>query len=267
MEYRFLKKSRIHIIAIAMVVLIAACHSSNTRRTEASLKNEDFVMLYAGASLSNVLNEIIDAYQKRYGVRVQTNFASSGTLARQIKQVEAPDVFVSASKKWADYVDSLGVVQPGYTSIVASNRLVLIAPLNSTIKTSHIDSSLNILEALGEGRLAMGDPSHVPAGKYAKQALSYYGWYGELINHILPAKDVRSALMVVELGEAPLGVVYLTDAIESAKVKIVGAFPLVSHEPILFVASVCNDRPKAKEFYAFMQSEMCKPIWDRHGFK
>ncbi|WP_430931751.1 molybdate ABC transporter substrate-binding protein [Saccharicrinis sp. 156] len=249
-----------------LLLFLASCDFSNPKvsGTEAG---KDVLMIFAGASLTDVLTEIIDSFEINNDVRVQTNFASSGTLARQIQQVGAPDVYISASKKWADYVDSLGMVQPDYKTVVASNQLVFIAPLKSNLKIAAIESSFDIVQALGSGRLSIGDPSHVPAGKYAEQALTHYGWYHQVKKQSIPAKDVRSALMFVELGEAPLGIVYKTDALKSKKVKILGTFPETSHEPILFIASVCKNNPRAKDFYAFLNSAVSKQVWNKHGFK
>jgi len=112
----------------------------------------------------------------------------------------------------------------------------------------------------------MGDPEHVPAGLYAKQALGYFGWYKKLSEKMLPAKDVRSALMVVEMGEAPVGIVYRTDAQKSEKVKVIGTFPDRSHQPIVYVSSVCRESGLSKEFYDYLKSEQATPVWVKYGF-
>ena len=266
-----MRRKFIHYFSIVSALMIFglqfSCGTSGRKSEGNSDEQKQQVMVFAAASLTDVMAEIIDSFEVSHNVKVKLNLASSGTLARQIEQGGAPDVFISASKRWADYVDSLGVVIPGYKTEVAQNELVLVAPQSSHLKAVTINRSLNLGSLLGSGRLSIGDPSHVPAGRYAKQALEYYGWYDQLKKKMLPAKDVRSALMIVEMGEAPIGIVYRTDALKSGKVKILDAFPEKSHQPIVYVAEVCANRKLAKDFYAYLNSGSTKPIWDKYGFK
>ena len=236
---------------------------SRNKKTEV---NEKPILVFAAASLTDVLSEIVDSFQVKYKVEVKTNMASSGTLARQIEQGGGADVYISASKKWAAYVDSLGFIKKDFTSNIAKNELVLIAPLKSERDLAVIDSSLNFVSLLGDGRLSMGDPSHVPAGKYAKQSLEYFGWYSQLQNKILPAKDVRSALKMVEMEESPVGIVYHTDAQKSKKVKVLKAFPERSHKPIEYIAGVCIERQASKDFFSYLNSNETNGIWKKYGF-
>lgn len=245
---------------VAAIALMTAC-SGGTKKAEPTE-----ITVFAAASLTNVLNELIDSFKVDNNVKVTTNLASSGTLARQIEQAGAPDLFISASKTWAEYVDSLGLVVKPYKETISLNDLVLIAPKESAIETLTVDSTLDIASVLQGGRLSVGDPEHVPAGKYAQQSLNYYGWYDKLSPSFLPAKDVRSALMVVEMGEAPLGIVYRTDAEESAKVKIVGTFPDQSHKPIVYVSCLCKESEMGKAFYEYIKSDKTASIWKKYGF-
>lgn len=228
--------------------------------------NEKTVMVFAAASLLDVLTEIADSFEQNTGIRVKTNMASSGTLARQIAQGGTPDIYLSASRRWMQFIDSLGLIAEGLEKEIANNELVLITPGNSTLKTVTIDSSLDFLTILGNGRLSMGDPAHVPAGKYAKEALEYFARYDNLKKHLLPAKDVRSALMVVEMGEAPAGIVYRTDAMKSGKVKIIGTFPARSHKRIVYMAGVCSGKDEGKRFFAYLDSDAAQATWQRFGF-
>ncbi len=257
-------------IVCAIVFIIASgllfsCGTAGSKKDKADDRRT--IMIFAAASLTDVLSEIVDSFEVNYPIEVKTNVASSGTLARQIEQGGGADVYLSANKKWADYVDSLGYMQKGYKSDIAKNKLVLIAPLNSTLKELTVDSSLNLQAMLGTGRLSVGDLAHVPAGRYAKKALGYFGWYKQLEGRILPAKDVRSALMVVEMEEAPLGIVYRTDAQKSEKVKILGAFPEKSHEPVVYVGGVCSDNKAARDFFAYLKGGETKAIWLKYGFE
>lgn len=256
-----------HLFAILLLALLVACSGGKAKQEQPSTESSEPLMVFSAASLTDVLAEIVDSFEVTYNVTVQTNMASSGTLARQIEQGGTPDVYISASKKWANYVDSLGYILEGNKAEIAKNELVLIAPIDSKLKVGTIDKSLNFIDLLGNSRLSMGDPSHVPAGKYAKQALSYYGWFSELTDKMLPAKDVRSALMVVEMDESPLGIVYRTDAIKSEKVKVLQAFPAETHKPIVYVAGVCSEKTLSKTFFAFLNSEVTLPIWEKYGFK
>ncbi len=224
-------------------------------------------MVFAAASLTDVMAEIVDSFEVSHKVKVKMNLASSGTLARQIEQGGAPMYLFQQANGGQIMWIVLSVAISGYKTEVAQNELVLVAPQSSNLKGITIDDSLNLISLLGSGRLSIGDPSHVPAGKYAKQALEYYGWYDQLKKKMLPAKDVRSALMVVEMGEAPVGIVYRTDALKSGKVKILDAFPEKSHQPIVYVAEVCANRKVAKDFYAYLNSGSTKAIWGKYGFK
>jgi len=251
------------IALVAAISFITAC-SGGTKKTAGESPKE--ITVFAAASLTNVLEELIDSFEVSNNVKVITNMASSGTLARQIEQGGTPDVYISASKKWADYIDSLGFVQEPFKDKLAENDLVFVAPTESDLEPFAVDSALDLIAILKDSRLSLGDPSHVPAGKYAKQALEYFGWYDKLSDYYLPAKDVRSALMVVELGEAPLGIVYRTDAEESKKVKIVGTFPDRSHKPIVYVSCLLKENEASKAFYEYIRSEKTALIWNKYGF-
>ena len=255
--------------AVLIVNMMLSCNGGGSKKSgtpSGTAAPESTMMVFAAASLTDVLSELIDSFKVGHPVRINTNMASSGTLARQIEQGGTPDLFISASKKWADYVDSIGSVIKPYKTIIARNDLVLIAPGDSRLGTVKADSSMNIMPVLGNNRLSMGDPAHVPAGQYAKQALEYFGLYRTLTGKLLPAKDVRSALMVVEMGEAPLGIVYRTDAQKSGKVKIVGVFPDRSHKPIVYVSAICKESELSKKLYAFLKSDKAKPVWAKYGF-
>ncbi len=266
-----MKKNFVQLLSLSMafayVFLAFSCRTGHQQDNLPNSNGHQSIMVFAGASLTDVLSEIIDSFEVKYQIKVQMNMASSGTLARQIEQGAAPDIYISASKKWADYVDSLGYLLAGTKSAIAENELVLIAPLNSSLEVSEIDSTFDFMSLLGSERLSMGDPAHVPAGKYARQSLEYFGWYSSLQGKVLPAKDVRSALMVVEMGEVPLGIVYRTDALKSAKVKILNTFPVYSHKPIVYVGGVCKDNSTAKAFFNYVNSADTKAIWTKYGFE
>ena len=263
MKHRFINQ----LTASGLIVALALTVGCSGGPKKESAKTPDEITVFAAASLTNVLSELIDSFKVGKNINVITNMASSGTLARQIEQGGTPDLFISASKKWAEYVDSLGFIVKPYKENIALNDLVLVAPKESQLEAFSIDSTTDLAALLGGDRLSIGDPAHVPAGKYAKQSLSYFGWYDQLSDSYLPAKDVRSALMVVELGEAPLGIVYRTDAEESAKVKIVATFPEKSHKPIVYVSCLLKDNDSSKAFFEYIKSEQSAAVWKKYGFK
>ncbi len=263
----FLKNSILRIIFTGLIVFFLTCKHGSVKSNNQTLHvNGNKIVVYAASSLTDVLSEIIDSFEIRYKAEITTNMASSGTLARQIEQGGSPDVYISANEKWAAYIDSLGYIKNGLKKIIG-NELVLVAPKDSKLEIKVIDSTLNLRSLFKTGRLSIGDPSHVPAGKYATQAMIYYGLNKQLTDKIIFAKDVRSALLFVEIEESPLGIVYKTDAVKSNNVKIVNTFPAKSHEPIVYVAGLCTNNRIARDFMQFITSPEMVCIWDKYGFK
>ncbi len=227
---------------------------------------EETVVLFVTASLGDVIAELVDSFTTHTEVLIKTNLASSGTLARQMAQGNVPDIYISASKEWMEYVDSLGLLMDNIVKELANNTLVLIAPKGSDHEPVVIDSTVQLATMLGRSRLSMGDPAHVPAGKYAKQAIQFLGWHSAVASRILPAKDVRSALMMVEMGESPLGIVYRTDAEKSQRVKILGSFPTQTHQPIVYMAAMCSNSEKGRMFLSYIEGEQADSVWLKYGF-
>jgi molybdate transport system substrate-binding protein len=171
-------------------------------------------------------------YETVARVRITASFAASSTLAKQIEAGAPADIFLSANPRWMDYLETGGHLIEGSRRDLVGNRIVLIAPEDSPLGNLKINAELDILHLLeGHSRLAMGDPAHVPAGLYAKQALQTLGLWETVANRLAPMADVRAALTLVERGETPLGLVYATDAAISERVKVVGTFPAGSRSP------------------------------------
>ncbi len=244
-----------------MIILLASISCGHNQRT-----TDNSLLVYSGAGLTDVITELRDSFQVKYNVKVNLNLASSGTLARQIEHGAEPDVYISASMRWANYVSNLGYVVDSVVQEVCCNDIVLITPSDSKITPSDVDSSFNIAALLKGKYLAIGNPAHVPVGKYAKQSLDYYQQYDVLLPFLLMAKDTRSALMTVEMGEAALGIVYYTDALRSDKVKIVAMLPEKSHNKIRYVASLCKDEALSRSFLSYIGTEEIQWIWSKHGF-
>jgi len=184
------------------------------------------VTVFAAASLTNVLQELGDGFTKTTSIPVRFSFAASSALARQIENGSPADVFFSADLEWMDYLQTHNLIQPDSRHNVIGNRLVLIAPTDSKIKLK-IEPGFALAAALGKGRLATGDPDAVPAGRYAREALTTLGVWSYVADRLVRADSVRSALAFVDRGEAPLGIVYDTDALIDKHVRVVDVFPTI----------------------------------------
>ncbi len=228
---------------------------------------EKTITVFAAASTTDAMKEISKAFTAANGIKVRLNLASSGQLARQMEQGAKADFYLSASRRWGKYAKEKGLLDNKTIKEFMKNTLVIITPPESKLKPFEITAKTD-LPAMFKGRLSIGDPRHVPAGKYAVKSLKYYKWYNALKPRFLPAKDVRSALMVVELGESEMGIVYSTDAKKSKKVKVVSVFPEASHPPIVYVCAVCKDgAPAAAKFEAFLTGPKGAAVLKKYGFQ
>ncbi len=224
------------------------------------------VTVFGAASLADALKEVAADYQRDGGKAVVTSFAASSTLARQIEASGGADIFISADLDWMDYLDKKGLIAAGSRENLLANRLVLIAPKDAATSIA-IAPHFDLLSALKGGRLAIANPDTVPAGKYGRAALTALGVWDSVAAHLANAEDVRVALAYVARGEAPLGIVYATDAKAEPAVKIVGIFPPDSHPPILYPAALIKDaKPDARGFLAYLSSSAARAIFEKDGF-
>lgn len=225
------------------------------------------VTIFAAASTTNAITDIANLFKEKKMGSVTPSFASSSTLAKQIEQGAPADVYLSANPKWMDFLESKNMIEPGTKSDLLSNRIVLIAPLENKAKVT-ISSGFDLSGLLGEEKLAMGDPDHVPAGTYGKQALESLGVWEAVAPKVARSKDVRAALALVERAETPFGIVYATDAAISKKVKVVGIFPEESHPPITYPVALIVGKatPAARSFLGFLKSSDAKSIFEKYGF-
>jgi len=207
------------------------------------------ITVFAAASTSDLITAAAAAYTAETGTAVKLSAASSGTLARQIEQGAAPDIYISASEQWAVYLEDLQLLQENCSFL--GNSLVLVAPSDSALQPFNLTEESPLPEF--SGRISIGDPDHAPAGRYAVEAMTALGWIGELEPRLQPGADVRRALSVVEFGEAELGIVYKTDAILSSKVKIIAEFPESTHSPIrYYIGLVTGASAAGIDFYKFL---------------
>lgn len=224
------------------------------------------VRVFAAASTTDALNEVIGAYTKAGGETVLASYASSSTLAKQVEQGAPADVFVSANPKWMDYLEKAGLLKDGSRADLLGNALVLVAPKDSTVAPT-LEKGFPLADLLGDGRLSVGDPDHVPAGIYAKTALTTFGVWAVAEPKLARASDVRGALALVERGEAPLGIVYSTDAAITDGVRIAATFPEDSHDPITYPVALTKEAgPDAAGFLDFLKTDEAKAIFERYGF-
>lgn len=227
------------------------------------------ITVFAAASLTNALDDYIAAYQQTHpSVRVVASYASSSTLARQIVEGAPADIFISADQKWMDFIAVRGQIIPQTRRTLLGNTLVLIAPVDSALDTITLSADTPWRTLLKAGRLATGDPDHVPAGIYARQALQSLGTWRTLEPKLARANNVRAALMLVARKEAPLGIVYGSDVLASADVKVVGTFPESSHPPIEYPLAVIakHDNPVVRAFWSDLQGAEAAKIFTKYGF-
>ncbi|HWK47183.1 MAG TPA: molybdate ABC transporter substrate-binding protein [Stellaceae bacterium] len=227
------------------------------------------LLVFAAASLKNALDDADDAYRQQTGTTVTAAYAASGPLAKQIENGAPADLFISADLDWMDYAQGKGLIRPDTRLNLLGNRLVLVAPKTATIPAGDIKPGYPLVALLGDGRLAIGDPQSVPAGKYAQAALEKLGLWSQVAEHTARAESVRAALVLVGRDEAPLGIVYETDAAAEPAVKIVGVFPEDSHPPIIYPIAITasSQKPEATAFIAWLRSPAAAPAFRKQGFQ
>ena len=228
----------------------------------------DNITVFAAASLTNAMQDIASQYKKEKGVTVVSSFASSSTLARQLEQGAPADLFISADQQWMDDAVAKKSVITRTRYTLLGNDLVLIAPRSAAAKAVTLDPQTDWKTLLHGERLAVGDPDHVPAGIYAKEALQKLGAWDGVAPALAPANNVRAALALVERNETPYGIVYGSDAVASDKVQVVGRFPAESHKPVEYPMAIVNDHDTAtvKAFYDYLKGPQAAAIFKHYGF-
>lgn len=223
--------------------------------------------VFAAASLKESLDAAASAYQKQAGVPVRVSYAASSALARQIEQGAPADVFFSADLEWMDYLQQRGKLDATTRRNLLGNQLVLVAPKASKVRVE-LKRPATFLAALGDGRLAVGQTQTVPAGKYAKASLESLSLWNGVKARLAESESVRAALMLVARGEAPLGIVYASDAKAEPAVRVVATFPEESHPPIIYpVAALRSPRSaQATQFVQWLASPAADAIFTRRGF-
>lgn len=225
------------------------------------------LLVFAAASLKNALDEINQGQAPgQPGVKV--SYAASSALARQVEAGAPADVFISADLDWMDYLQQRNLVRNATRSNLLGNRISLIAPADSKAAIT-LSAGANLAALLGtDGRLAMGDVNAVPAGKYGKAALEALNIWPQVASRVAQAENVRAALALVARGEAPLGIVYRTDAASEPKVRVVTDFPENTHPPIIYPAAVLagSKHDAATAYLARLRTSQAAAIFAKHGF-
>ena len=239
----------------AIALAVAPAHAAET------------VLLFAAASTTDAVAEAIARYRAETGAEVTASFAASSALARQIENGAPAHLFLSSNVEWVDYLEGKGLLVPESRRDLLGNRLVLVAPADSRVEVS-IGPDLALAALLGDGRLAIADPDHVPAGRYARAALESLGLWPEVEGRTVRTLDVRAALALVERGEVPPGIVYATDVTACRACRTVAVFPESSHPPIRYPLALVAGQagPAARAFYDFLASPAAAAIFARHGF-
>lgn len=225
------------------------------------------VTVFAAASLTNALEQVAKQYRDGEGGPIKFSFAASSTLAKQIEAGAAADVFASADEQWMDYLAQRNLIEASTRSSRLGNSLVLITPPDQR-KTVDIKPGFDLAGMIGNGKLATGDPAHVPVGRYAEQALTKLGVWNAVAPKIARTDNVRAALLLVERGEAPFGIVYGTDAAASGKVHVAGTFPADTHTPVSYPIAIVakRDRPEVRRFLDYLNGPEAQAVFRKAGF-
>jgi molybdate transport system substrate-binding protein len=257
--------SRTRRALLGTVLLLTALLCTTPTTGIAQTAQPDLIVL-AASSLTDALNEIGPAFTTATHRGVKLSYAASSALARQIEGGAPADVFMSADTDWMDYLQTRKLIDTGSRHNVLGNQLVLISPADSTVSIT-IAPHFPLAKLLGDGRLATGNPDSVPVGKYAKEALTNLGVWNEVQDKVAAADNVRAALAFVARGEAPLGIVYRTDALVEKKVRIVADFPPSSHGAITYpAATTVQPHDGAADFVKFLLAPAAQAVFAKYGF-
>jgi molybdate transport system substrate-binding protein len=251
---------------IAVIAALAFAVLPCSARAQQKSQDQS-ILIFAAASMKNALDDVDATFTKQTGIAVVASYDASSALMKQIEQSAPADVFISADQKWMDYGSEKKLIDDSTRVNLLGNTLVLIAGKDSKLSNVTIGPSLDLAGLAGDGRIATGDVRAVPVGIYAKSALQKLGLWASVEPKLAMVGNVRAALVLVARGEAPLGIVYATDAKVEPAVKILATFPDDSHEPIVYpVAATVGAKPEAALYLTFLRSAAARSIFERYGF-
>jgi len=252
---------------VTVICLTSPLLMAHEAAPAASRGPDTTLLVFAAASLAEALEEVDRAFSAATHIGVKASYAASSLLAKQIEAGAHADVFFCADREWMDYLDTRGLLRSATRTDVLGNTLVLIAPVQSPVQLQ-ISAGFPLLAALGGGRLATADPDSVPAGLYARAALTHFGVWAGIEPHLVRGENVRAALAYVARGDAPLGIVYGTDARAEKRVRVVAEFPAESHPPIVYPAAVtAQGHAEAARYVEFLRAQAAQEIFARYGFR
>ena len=234
----------------------------------APARADEPLVIFAAASLKTALDAAAVGFHADGGPEVKISYGGSLALARQIVAGAPADIFASADEESMDEAAKANAIKAGSRFDLLGNQLVVVAPKQSTLETLPLTPEA-FTQAIGAGHLATGEVATVPVGRYAKAALQNLGLWTAVEPHLAMTDNVRAALAFVARGEAPLGIVYATDAVADPTVKVVATFPEPSHAPILypFALTASSHNMAADKFLTYLKSSTARPIFERQGFK
>ena len=242
-----------------LITLVVSIAISN------SVYADEKLIVFAAASLTNALTEIDTQYEKNTGIKIVHSFAASSALAKQIESGAPADIFISADLKWMNYLEDKSFINKASRKNLLGNDLVLITPKGKPIEVK-FDKSFDFSKTF-EGRLCTGDIDSVPAGIYAKEALTNLGWWNNIKSRIVGTQDVRGALAFVERGECNVGIVYETDAKISSNIDMVAVFPDSTHSPVLYpIAMIASSKKNTNSYLTYLQKTEVLGVFKKYGF-
>ncbi len=264
-----LKNTTTLLLIIILIMFLVACGETNTVSEESNGATEEAppvsLMVSAAASLTEAMEEIKTAYKEENpNINITYNFASSGSLQRQIEQGAEVDIFVSANIGKMDALSDKGLIIEDTKKEFLENKIVLIVPKDSSIVTDFKDLTLDDIKVIG-----LGEPKSVPIGQYSDEILRNLNLLDKIKSKVVYGKDVKEVLTWVETGNADAGMVYETDSIVSDKGKVVAKAPEGTHSPVYYPAAVIKESKNveaSKEFINFLYSSKAKPIFEKYGF-
>jgi molybdate transport system substrate-binding protein len=259
---------RVSVVIFGVVALVLVVWQYVRQASPVAAHSQDkTITVFAAASMKNALDDVNETFTKRTGIKVVTSYDASSALMKQIEGGAPADAFVSADLKWMDYGVEKKVINESTRFNLLGNVLVLIASKDSKIDHVDIEPGFDLAKLANDGRIATGDVQEVPVGLYAKAALKKLGVWPSVASKMAMTVNVRAALAYVVRGEAPLSIVYATDAKIESGVKVVGVFPDNSHDPIIYpVAATVNAKSETIQYLALLRSAAAKSIFEGYGF-
>lgn len=262
------RRACVILLALSACGMAAPCGRGTVDVAARASAADTDVIVFAAASLKTALDDLVPTLERAAAGRVRVSYGATSALARQIEAGAPAAIFISADREWMDYLAARQLIRTDSRSDLLGNRLVLVAPRDRPV-TIVIEPGFHLRAALGTGRLAVADPSAVPAGKYARAALTSMRAWDAVADRLAPTENVRAALLLVARGEAPLGIVYETDARAEPAVATVGVFPASSHPPVIYPVALTTSMstPGARRVLDALCSPAAGAVFTRHGFR